>query len=135
MFTCNVPIAEDMINNPYRHVHHADTVKILEHGRLKLLEHLGIPNTEFMFEQGFPIVVVDLNVRYRRELKPGVVTVSVDTCAIESRLIKMSQRIILDGGEDAVVAKVVCVCISPQTTKSISPPREFIEKVEALYGK
>ncbi|RIL10327.1 MAG: hypothetical protein DCC75_04565, partial [Proteobacteria bacterium] len=86
-------IQDSEIEAHYKHVHHATTVRLLELGRLKLLEHLGKP-LDYWIGLGFYLVITDLAVSFRREIFDGVIKIGCYRPRVEDRLVSVSQVIL-----------------------------------------
>lgn len=115
----------------YNHIHHANIIRLLEQGRLTLLDNMGCSMAWFL-EQQLHLVIASLEVHYYRELKGGKITVTCSKPVIKSRCIFINQSILLDSGKEAVEATVNSMVFSPKLNRAVTPPQEFINKINML---
>src|SRR5262245_52322350 len=92
-FVVPVQIGDEDVNNPYHHVHHARALYFLEFARAEYLKSRGLPLEEF-YKRGVLIVLSDLQVRYMRELRKELISVTVKNVLLERKRIHMIQRIL-----------------------------------------
>lgn len=100
------------------HLNHAKPVEYLQWGRWEWLEARGLSHDR-LAELGVVLVVVNINLDYRRECRSG------EKLAVVTRLEKVGeksvtfrQQIIKPDGSAAVEGSVVLVAIDPATRRS-----------------
>lgn len=134
MFSKKIVVSEDELERSYMHLHHADIMKLLERGRISFLESRGVPY-QVNVEQGILMPIADMSVKFRREIKAGVVEVKCLTPRIKSRIIEIPQEIWIGEGEDvelAVEANVRCLWVCAKSRRAMVPSAEFMK---ALVGE
>lgn len=134
MFSKKIIVSEDELGRSYMHLHHADIMKLLERGRISFLESRGVPY-QANVEQGILMPIADISVKFRREIKAGVVEVKCLTPKIKSRIIEIPQEIWIGEGEDvelAVEASVRCLWVCAKSRRAMVPSAEFMK---ALVGE
>ena len=125
MFEMQYTIPPELVDNDYKHVHHADSLKILEQARLKYLEAIGFPN-EKLIAEGMFLVVSSCSVRYKRELFAEKVRITCENPAIERRSMSLDQIIYKESGKPAVLASVHFMCMDGASKRGVVPPQEFL---------
>ncbi len=128
LFSLPHVIDASLIESRYRHVHHADALKLLEMARLKLLEHVGYPNDWFMERQLF-LVISKISVVYKRELFAGPVTITCDSARLEGKALIIPQRILNDKGKVAVEAMAESMAMNGETKRAVPYPEEFLLRI------
>jgi thioesterase-3 len=114
------------------HVNHAVYLNWLEHGRMRMLNDIGLPLEELFHRQWLPNIV-HIEVDYRSEARIG------QTLRIESEMQKsgrssvtVSQRILADADDRLVAeAKVVAVFVGPDG--QVLPVPEALTALQAAY--
>ena len=117
-------ITPDQIESGYGHLHHADSLRYLERGRLDLLREIGFPNDELV-QKGLLLVIVSIDVAYKRELFSGEISVRNHSCRVDGRDIVVSQDILNHRGKVAVSAIVRSCFMSAVTRRAIDVPEPF----------
>lgn len=125
MYEFSYEIGSDSIQSEYQHLHHADALRLLERGRLDLLERMGFPNGE-LIRQGLFLVITSINVQYLRELVAGAVTVQCHSLRTEGRDLIIEQRVLNSRGKRAVEATVTSCFMSGETRRAVLPPAAFL---------
>lgn len=123
-FSLSVKIDTDLFQNRYNHLHHAQTLTLLEKGRIALLESINQP-IDTLMESGLALVITRIDVIYKRELRSETVTVTCDSGIIEDRTICVTQRIINEKGKEAVRATVWSAFMSTETRRGLDVPESF----------
>lgn len=115
--------------DPYGHVNHASYLSYLEHARIAALEHIGW-GMGALSEQGYQVVVVRADVRFRRPAAAG------DELVITSRIAELrpaSSRWIQEirrGGETILDAEITAACTT--NGKPVRTPEDFQEALRGL---
>ena len=123
-FVLSVPSSD--IESVYRHVHHAQTLRYLELGRLELLKSIGVPN-ESLTSRGLFLVITSLNVQYKREVFAGEIRVTVENARVSEKALLLDQKLYNDRGKLAVEATVELKCLSSATKRAVEPPVELLK--------
>ncbi len=114
----------------YGHVNHAAYVSYCEHARTEALESIGLAIEE-MVTKGFQIVVMEIQVSYKR---PAVASdiLHIDTWVTELRRAstRWSQRI--RRGDDICVTLDLRAAVTDIAGKPTRPPAWMFERLEAL---
>ncbi len=126
MFKKKYQIPSELIQNDYEHVHHADTVRLLETSRIDLFKAMG-KTLEDYFANGILIVVYDLQITYKRELFEGEIEVICSNGIVQGKSIFIDQEIKNQKGKTAVQAKIELKMVSTDTKRSIEPSQSFLE--------
>ncbi len=119
-----------LVDRVYKHVHHADILKLLETARLEMLKAIGKPS-EYYLNQGLFLVIAKIEVEYLREVKGGRLAVICEDIEIKGKSILIGQKLLNERGKIAVRAKVESVFLSGSLQRAIVPPGDFLE---ALAG-
>lgn len=128
MYTIEIEIQPEMICNEYAHVDHAMLFKLLERGRLGFLDSIGFPNKYFLDSELF-LVIADLSAEYLREVKEGIVKVTVDEFWNEGKDLFMTQRILSDKGKECVRGRFRFRFLDGKLKRSIEPPEKFSKAI------
>lgn len=126
MYEFPYEITADSIQSEYRHVHHADALRLMERGRLDLLAQMGFPNQSLIAQDLF-LVITSISVAYRRELFAGPVFVQCHSLRIDGRDLIIEQRILNARKKVAVEATVLSCFMSGSTRRAMLPPADFAE--------
>ena len=126
MFKLQYPILSAIVDNPYKHVHHADVVRILEAGREAFLAYIGFP-LEALLQQQLLLVVTRVDVRYLREVLSGTVTVTCEDPELSKKEVIVKQRIINQKGKTAVEASIHSAFVSAALKRAVPPPDAFLD--------
>lgn len=150
LFRTEIAVDAALTANAYQHVHHADALRILEQARHRFLESHGVSLARFL-ERGLLLMVSQVELRYRRELRQGAVLVTVESPSSEMRErapkgrrspreFPLEQRIlVLDSPSEssssgaervAVQATIWQVFVSAELKRSVSPP----DDLRSLFG-
>ena len=126
MFLLPFQISQSLVDNDYRHVHHADSLKLLEECRLRYLDHIGFPNSE-LIAQGLYLVISELSVQYKRELFAERIEISCENPRRESKILYLQQRVFKASGKVAITAHFQFHCLSSELKRAVAAPEQFIE--------
>jgi YbgC/YbaW family acyl-CoA thioester hydrolase len=126
-FETPIEITPDWIEPAYGHVHHGRALSLLEKARVGLLASIGCPNDE-MLQRGLALVITEVRVRYKRELKLGMVKVTCEDGKLEGREVVLQQRVINERGKVVMEAEVRSALMHTETRRGIPFPAFFIEK-------
>jgi acyl-CoA thioesterase FadM len=118
-------VPPETLDPEYRHLHHAESLKLLERGRLDLLVAVGCPSQELMKEDIY-LVISSLSVRYLREVMAGEVTVECVDVSISGREIIIPQRLLNSKGKVALEAEVRSVCMSGSRRRGMPVPERLV---------
>ena len=128
MFRTIIQISESELTPPYNHVHHADICRLLERGRVAMLDHLGYPYQKLL-DQQLLLVLTRLEIDFLRELRAGEVAVTCEEPTVDGKSLWLNQRILLifPGGREkiAVKARIELKFMSGETHHGIEPPPWF----------
>ncbi|MCB0354072.1 MAG: acyl-CoA thioesterase [Bdellovibrionales bacterium] len=110
----------------YNHLHHADTLRLLEEGRVWFLEEIGFP-LQGLLEQGLFLVITQISVQYRRELFAEPVRISCFEPRVEGTRLSLRQEIVKAPKRRAIVAEIEFCCMDSESKRAIAPPKELLE--------
>ena len=127
MFEARFEITAADLETPYDHVHHGEALRFLERGRLEYLKACEI-DYEALLAEGLFLVVTDIRAKYKRELKPGPITVTCERPAVERKVLSLHQRVLNEKGKVAVEVEISFQMLSGALRRSIVPPAEFVAK-------
>ncbi len=123
--------------DPYGHVNHAVYVTYFEVGRTDALTACGIP-LETMAEQGYQLVVTQIDVRFRGAATAG------DTLVVETAVGRLrrasgtwSQRILRcsGDGEEVLVTAEVTAGVTDETGRPTRPPDWLFPALDPLRAE
>lgn len=108
------------------HVNNAKFIEYLQWGRWDWLDRQGLTN-ERLLDMGAVLVVANININYRREVKMGD-TVKVETypISISDKSFIVKQIIVRGDNEVVADAEVVMVAIDPSVRKSRMLPDDLV---------
>ena len=131
MFSEKIVVLEADLEPSYMHLHHADIMKLLEQGRVGFLEARGVPY-QANVKQGILMPIADMFVKFRREIRAGVVEVRCLKPSIRSRIIEIPQEIWIGEGERAelaVEATVRCLWVCAKSRRAMVPSADFMRSL------
>ena len=129
-FTLKLILDEKLSANAYQHVHHADSIRLLEQGRLAYLENLGFSQEKF-YTNGHFLVIASIQVRYKREIKCSEVQVTCENGRVLGRSIWLSQSILNALGKVLVTAEIEFMILDKKLGRAISVPQDFATAISA----
>jgi len=124
MYSILHTVKVDDLDPLYRHIHHAESLKLLEKARLSLLSAVGY-SAESLIERGLFPVIASIDVRYLREVTAGTFTVTCERFAVKNRSLLIFQKLVNDKGKSAVQATVTSMLFSKQTGRAVAPEPQF----------
>ena len=110
----------------FKHLHHADILRLLEQCRYAKMEVRGAANESFL-RRGELLVLSRIDVRFLREVTPGRIRISCGPFTTSGKFIRCKQKILNSMGKSAVEAEVEQVFMSAVTKRGIEPPAEFMK--------
>ena len=111
VFFIEKEISEDLFELPYRHIHHAESLRFMEQARCEYMKKIGWPLENFLNQSLF-LVVTNVTVQYKREVIEGSYQVTVEEPKmLDAKRLRIKQRILNAKGKDAVVTEVEIMCI------------------------
>lgn len=141
VFSQIVEVGPELCGNAFRHVHHADIIRIFENTRSAWMSTGGF-SLESLLGEGLLLVLAGLNVTYQRELFEGEIEVTIESPRVEERRIIIDQTIFkratsraaaasgadkLGPWKEAVRAEVSQALVSVATRRAIEPPPEVLD--------
>lgn len=129
IYELNFEITDSDIEAPYNHVHHANSLKFLEKTRLALIASKGFHENTF-FEKDLFLVIAEIDVKYKREIKKGSIRVTCDQIIFNNKKIIIKQSIFNEKGKLAIEAEVVSMILCGKTKRSVLPEEEFIKALK-----
>lgn len=118
--------------DPYGHVNHVVYLAYLEQGRIDLLDHLGW-GLDSMQEQGFGVVVVEVQIKYHSPASYGDI-LTVRTAIEELRRASSWWRQEIVRGDTLIASARVRGAMSDLTGRPARPPDGLFEDLLA-YGE
>lgn len=109
----------------YNHVHHAESLKFLESGRVSFLNKVG-SSMETLISSGIYPVVRAIEVEYLREIKAGEVLVKTSVDKVTVRSVVFDQELHNERGKIAIKAKVVCMFLYKDLGRAGEVPMNLI---------
>jgi len=118
-------LKESDLEAPHHHLHHAESLRILEWGRLQLLKAHGIDYQDYL-SRGIFLVIVSIQVSYKRELFSGQITVRCSSPVAQGKSLSLKQEILNHKGKLAIEAEIALAFLSRESGRAIEPPAEFL---------
>lgn len=119
-----IKITVKNLEEVYQHVHHAESLKYLEAGRVSFLERVG-SSMESLISKGLYPVVRAINVQYLREVKAGEVLVKTSISEVTDRSVVFDQELFNERGKLAIEASVVCMFLNKELGRAGEVPLTF----------
>jgi acyl-CoA thioester hydrolase len=119
-----IKITVKNLEEVYQHVHHAESLKFLEAGRVSFLERVG-SSMESLISSGLYPVVRAINVQYLREVKAGEVLVKTSISEVTDRSVVFAQELFNERGKLAIEASVVCMFLNKELKRAVEVPLTF----------
>lgn len=119
-----IKITVKNLEEVYQHVHHAESLKFLEAGRVSFLERVG-SSMESLISNGLYPVVRAINVQYLREVKAGEVLVKTSISEVTERSVVFDQELFNERGKLAIEASVVCMFLNKELGRAGEVPLTF----------
>jgi len=105
----------------YGHMNNASYAELLEEGRWDFISKRGY-GRDAVTELGQGPIVLELNIRFRRELSPGErVVVECSLAEVRSRSAKVTQRILGADGQVACEAEATLALFDLKSRRLITP--------------
>ena len=127
--TVNVRVSE---MDPYGHVNHVVYLAYLEQGRIDLMDHVGW-GLDTMQEQGFGVVVIEVQIKYHSPASYGDV-LTVRTSIEELRPASSWWRQEIVRGETLIASARVRGAMSDLTGRPTRPPDGLVDALAAFLG-
>ncbi|GEM_PF-6566003 len=108
----------------YQHVHHAESLKFLEAGRVSFLKMAG-SSMESLIASGIYPVVRAIEVDYLREIKTGEILVKTCIKDVSERSVVFEQELFNERGKMAIKASVVCMFLYKELGRAGEVPITF----------
>lgn len=128
MFSIKLTVDDNHIELPYNHVHHASSLRYLEHARVEFLKEIGHANADYIARNIF-VVISAIEVAYLREVLAGEITVTCEDVEVDGKLVRIRQRLINAKGKTCIRAMVGCMFMDGSSRRAIKPPDGFIQAV------
>lgn len=125
--TVNVRFSE---MDPYGHVNHVVYLAYLEQGRIDLMDHIGW-GLDKMQEQGFGVVVVEVQIKYHAPASYGDV-LTVRTTIEDLRPASSWWRQEIVRGDTLIVSARVRGAMSDLTGRPARPPEGLMDALRAF---
>lgn len=125
MFSIKIEIDQTWIAPEFAHVHHGRMLSLFEISREALLESIGFPNSEYM-RRGEIVVITEVSVRYKREVRLGVVEVSCEGLKVVGRMMVLKQAIRNDRGKILAEGEFSMMFMHAATRRGYEPPADLI---------
>jgi acyl-CoA thioesterase FadM len=129
IFSIEVELDDSWIEPRYEHVHHGRCFSLLEQARLALLERIGFPN-ERLLDQGWALVITQVQAAYKREIRKGRIVVSCEEPLVEGRTLRLRQRVWNERGKVAVEARVDSMFMDTRLRRGVDAPEPFRDAFE-----
>jgi len=119
MFSVNYHVLEEQYELPYRHLHHAEIVRVLADVRCTYLEKIGFPLSYF-FEQNLFLVVTRVDIQYKREMVAGDYVITVEEPSVlDRRRASVKQRVLNAKNKEVVVAIIEFMSMTAGRAKAL----------------
>lgn len=125
--TVNVRFSE---MDPYGHVNHVVYLAYLEQGRIDLMDHLGW-GLDSMQEQGFGVVVVEVQIKYHAPASYGDV-LTVRTTIEDLRPASSWWRQEIVRGDSRIASARVRAAMSDLSGRPARPPEGLVDALAAF---
>lgn len=129
LFELNIEIKACDLQTPYMHIHHAESIKLLERARLDYIDSIGF-SAELFFERNLFLVISDIDVSYKREIKAGQIRVTCDDVIFDEKRICIFQSIYNEKGKHAIRAKVTTMVMNGKTKRAVFPEADFVKALK-----
>ena len=124
MYQLNCTVGENDLQPIYDHVHHADTLRLLERARLAFMAEIGAPSDGLIHDGIFP-VITRIDISYKREIFSGPLVVTCERFIVNGKAFQMHQRIINQRGKTAVEAMVESMFMSKTVKRAVAVPEKI----------
>ncbi|MGH8944635.1 MAG: acyl-CoA thioesterase [Acidimicrobiia bacterium] len=119
--------------DPYNHVNHTNYFSYFETARIEYLTDMGW-GLDLMKEQGFQIVVVELNARFLAAARYGE-ELTINTWVESAGRVKSTWQQTMTRGENEEVARLTVVAaFTDLDGRPRRAPEEFAEHLQSLRG-
>jgi acyl-CoA thioesterase FadM len=125
MFSIDIDIDERWIVSEFAHVHHGRMLSLFERSREAFLESIGFPNSEYL-RLGKMIVITEVAVRYKREVKIGLVSVSCEGFKVNARVMVLKQAIRNERGKVLAEGEFSMMFMDGVSRRGFEPPGDLI---------
>ena len=116
--------------DPYDHVNHTNYFSYFETARVELLAELGF-GLDYLKEQGFQIVVVEINARFHAAARYGE-QLTVYTWVESVGRVQSTWRQVIKSDERVMVSQEVHAATTGLDGRPRRAPQEFVERLAAL---
>jgi YbgC/YbaW family acyl-CoA thioester hydrolase len=121
-------ITAEQVDAVYKHVHHADALRLLEQARLDFIASVGFPTEDFIGRNQF-LVITKIDVAYKRELFLGDVIVTCERAYAKGKQVVIEQAIYNEKGKLAVTGLVYSALMDGDTKRAIPLPGDFLTQI------
>ena len=128
MYQFQYTVGEKDLQPIYNHVHHADTLRLLECARLSFMTEIGSPSEELISKGIFP-VITRIDVVYKREIVSGPIIVTCEKLFVDGKAFRMQQRVINHRGKTAVEAMVESMFMSGESKRAVAVPKGIVDAI------
>jgi len=132
MFEFRYVLLDRDIQPAYEHVNHAHALSLMEMGRRRFLERIGLPLNS-LIERDYFLVITRVVAEYKREILRGEIRITCENGLIEDKTMVLSQRIFNQRGKEAVSALVEFKFMLGATKKAVLPPEDFIKAFKGFF--
>jgi len=116
--------------DPYDHVNHTNYFSYFETARIEFLSDMGY-GLDFLKEQGFQMVVVDLAARFHVAARYGQ-ELTIHTWIEESGRVKSTWRQLMLRDEEVVATLAITAAMTDLDGRPRRIPENFTEKMQTL---
>jgi len=110
-------------------VHHSQTIKYLEIGRVEYWRQLGIGYQDFL-DSGYQYVVAKVECNYLKPLTfDKIITVMVRVAKFTRTSITYEYLIYDNNGDCAIFAQTILVCLREEGRRPQPLPKDYLQKI------
>ncbi|MBX7138825.1 MAG: thioesterase family protein [Oligoflexia bacterium] len=133
-FVLDLEIGEELLEAQYRHVNHADLLRVLERARLAFLERIGCSSPALIATGVYP-VITRIDVSYLREVQGGPARATCEEGRIVRKTMILKQRIFNHRDKEAVTAHVESMFIDGESRRAVEIPERLIQAFRSFYAQ
>jgi acyl-CoA thioester hydrolase len=128
LFTYDTIVRETQLD-AFGHMNHARYLEVFEDARWDLINRAGY-GLEKIEEVGLGPVILEVRVRYRRELRAGQrIRVETRCVGYAGKIGHLEQRMLEEGGAEACIAEILIGLWDVKARRLIAPTREWLRAI------
>lgn len=133
MYTTELKLPPEAIENPYKHLPHWGAMEQLEAGRRRLYEDAGSPLNGWV-ERGLFLVVAGLSIEFLREIKELEIKFFALKSWSEDKRFFLEHGLLLANEKTAIKVTGSFAFLSSELKRAVAPPAEFCSSVARILA-